>query len=114
MAAWGIFGTTVTLTVNEPAVTMKLDEIRKMPRCEFVALWKVSHLRRHSCLDAVCRCLGPEGTLRILRSLYKRQRCVFIYVWSLCGAACGCWRWPETLWRAELAASLDHLVLACL
>ena len=71
MAAWGIFGTTVTLTVNEPAVTMTLDEIRKMPRCEFVALWKVSHLRRQSCfhIDAVCCCLGPEGILPNLRSL---------------------------------------------
>ncbi len=49
-SGWGIFGSTVTLTVKEPAVTMTLDQIRKMPRCEFVALWKVKHLCSYRCL----------------------------------------------------------------
>ena len=62
-SGWGIFGSTVTLTVNEPAVTMTLDQIRNMPRCEFVALWKVRHVCCYPCLNAVGCCLGPEGIL---------------------------------------------------
>ena len=110
-SGWGIFGSTVTLTVNEPAVTMTLDQIRNMPQCEFVALWKVRHNNCNPGLAAVWCCLGPEG---ISGSLQKGSCCVLTCAWRLFGAACGCWRRPEALLKVGLPAALDHFVLACL